>query len=913
VGPVGPCSNCAKTRKACTFEWLRLTQDTAVRRRRRTDEQSADDATGAVSPAPFAFDSDMAPSPSIFFDTPFSPVRSGPDLLALSCSSTGDACSREPHALVPQQLPLNDGMAGTDFLHYGSMDAAQARSAPFVPSFLAFDTSTTSTDEGMPPAKRGRQSTRSSASRSSEAGERLSYSSRRHPATGRTRESSLPGLDAFSDPSPNALQQRLATSTNRSFLAGGLIRIYHDSMENALSCWLTEKTCPYSVNVLPIMPRMGSDPHESMTDEWGPNWSNRICMRVCRLDRASSAMRDRPLTPAEDRAASRALQAAIMSFATQWAQSSHRSSSKFSSFMASEGEADHMSTLFAETELYGAASTSDSGDAASPLPVDFDRSIQETFWHQARRALEDTGAIESFRVVFAHIIFALTQRPLNVDGHVRAMRSRRRGASVSSEDAPPSLGRSTSCSSSSASGGAASGLAELDQVMDFEGPPVFLETALRQIFSYRCKLERIERQRATQIRKAGLNDAVDPASVPSRADPLSAGDRTTFNLLFWLGIMFDTLSAAMNKRPLVVSDEDSDILHGSPWDVPQPSRNFGLQEDLFSSAPTSYSAMFPKEGDSNLWGKFFLQQKRLRHSQYVARWPCSYEEAAATLSDAAPIKVLLFRKVTHLQTLLSRRATHQKLQEAVHDALKVYQYWNDTYGRFMLDCVANHEDLPPRIQSWYVVLAGHWHLAVLLLADMIEAIDEAKMDLESQRNFRRSCLIVAKLRKQNAYAVSDLGRCSCPRFDSTFPRAREFHFAVNKGALLTEPWTVVLIRSFSKAGCILVDSIPSYDQPWQRADTDVDIEQARTRCESCIQALWHLGKKSDMALLAATALSTILKDKTSTSPVPASPAGSSAASDARHLETGFTPPDLVADPFTFLGRLDTLDTSQAWA
>lgn len=31
------------------------------------------------------------------------------------------------------------------------------------------------------------------------------------------------------------------------------------------------------------------------------------------------------------------------------------------------------------------------------------------------------------------------------------------------------------------------------------------------------------------------------------------------DLLYWLGVMFDTLSTAMHKRPLVISDEDSDI------------------------------------------------------------------------------------------------------------------------------------------------------------------------------------------------------------------------------------------------------------------------------------------------------------------------------------------------------------------
>lgn len=49
---------------------------------------------------------------------------------------------------------------------------------------------------------------------------------------------------------------------------------------------------------------------------------------------------------------------------------------------------------------------------------------------------------------------------------------------------------------------------------------------------------------------------------------------------------------------------------------------------------------------------------------------------------------------------------------------------------------------------------------------------------------------------------------------------------VNKGALLTEPWTEVLYEA----------------------------ENLSLRCEYCVEALWHLGKKSDVALLASRAL-----------------------------------------------------------
>jgi len=153
------------------------------------------------------------------------------------------------------------------------------------------------------------------------------------------------------------------------------------------------------------------------------------------------------------------------------------------------------------------------------------------------------------------------------------------------------------------------------------------------------------------------------------------------------------------------------------------------------------------------------------------------------------------------------------------------------------------------------------------LADIIEVIDDGHMGLESQQTIRHSSRLVSKLREQNANVISNLGRASCPGYNLSFPQAREFHFAVSEGALLTEPWTVVLIRAFSKAGYILLDRLSYLKDPgYERGEISMESEiaQCHQRCSFCIRALWNLGKKSDMAFIAATALSTTLKEVTDT-------------------------------------------------
>lgn len=340
-------------------------------------------------------------------------------------------------------------------------------------------------------------------------------------------------------------------------------------------------------------------------------------------------------------------------------------------------------------------------------------------------------------------------------------------------------------------------------------------------------------------------------------------------MMFWLCVMFDTLSAVMNDRPLIVSDKDSKI-HPDRSKANSNSGRTGSHSmfdgassgDLFTDG--AFSATLPEEPQSDLWGDLFLKPKQVRWNQGIPRWPCSYEEAATTLCNASPVKVLLYRKVARLQTLMSRVSTApEKMEASITESLKVYQHWNNTYRQFFLDCMNHHESLPPRIQSWYVILAGHWHLAVLSLADMLQRIDECGMGLDPQREQREQSRLVVNLRKENAFAMSDVGRVSSPSADSSFAKAQEFHFAVNKGALLTEPWTVVLVRAFAKSARVLLDSVPLPEQ-LPPGSVPINMNAAgeyMRRCEHCIKALWYLGRKSDMAYLVATFLSNNLKAK----------------------------------------------------
>ncbi|KAK0267985.1 hypothetical protein LTR35_015917 [Friedmanniomyces endolithicus] len=567
-------------------------------------------------------------------------------------------------------------------------------------------------------------------------------------------------------PSPFT-SQFLAEENNRLTVKTGLMKIYHDSMEGALSCWLTERNCPYS-----------SAEFDGST-VWGSDFANRIVTRVCDLDKLYSTT---GFLPARDQQqASNVLNLVVMAFASQWSQTSH-------------GRDAHTST--SPGFLPGQPSSASRVNGTSNVDSDddvFGRNMQKTLWQQASKALCEASENTSFRVILAGIIFSLTQRPID-PGDFESLDPHQ-------EDH----------------------LAMLHTILDHDGPPIVLDVALGKLQDHQRRLEDAE-------------SAPPNGSRTSRPLlQLTGIHKQTFGLLYWLAVMFDTLSAAVNHRRFAISDIDSSSVC--------------TETEMAVDLSISFSKL-----QVDVWGAYFLEQ----HSRsgdvrkHNTRWPCSYNDAASCLADAAPVKVLLFRRVAQLQHLFYNRASALKVESGIEAALEVYDRWNDTYGRFIDDCIRHHEDLPARIQSWYILLAGHWHLAVLILADLIEKLDDdAQRTVPCNRQRRQSMNSAGTLRSQAAYAVSELGRWA--RYDdedSSFSKSPGFHHAVNKAALLTEPWTMVLVRSFGYAGAVWAKQAASEARSVFCGTTT----GARERLQYCIDALSLLGKKSGMAMCAAQVL-----------------------------------------------------------
>lgn len=620
----------------------------------------------------------------------------------------------------------------------------------------------------------------------------------------------------------------IVDETNKKMIATNLMRIYHDSLENALSSWLSERTCPYGIGT--------GNSEIRVIDEWGPNWSNRICTRVCQLDTAFNKLRRRPFTARENSKASRVLNTTIMAFSSQWSQTTPPC-------LSGEQKNSLHSTLGQNPIVAASGSDFPSASGKGSSRAEFDHSLQRDLWYTAHKSLQDAADMDSFKVIFAHMVFGLIQKPLESEERVRTI-GRKQQSQFDQSFCENSLQMTEPtytqqlAKSNDAILATSSVSAVLDTLIDLQGPPVYLEVALRHLFSWRTRLEKHHHSELP---------SQTPANYPRNSVPSPDSlHKRSFNLLFWLGVMCDTTSAAINQRPLVISDEDSNILNLDPDLQPQENVAHPMR-----NPPHLYL------DNSSLWGGYLLKKKRIAR---IPRWPCAPEEAAATLCEATPMKVLLYRKVARLQTLCYRHAPASELEQCIDSALAVYQEWNSLYRQFMLDCVGYHDELPPRIQSWYVILSCHWFLACLLLADNIEAIDLSNRGLEARKFHRELSDLIANLRKQNAAAIASVASVSS-RCKNGYGKAGQFHSVIGDAALLSEPWTDILMRSFTKAAESCLQTIRTHEtsrtscymgRAWE--DGKNLTWGLRKDTMACIQGLKVLGRKSEMADILATAL-----------------------------------------------------------
>ncbi|CBQ74027.1 related to regulatory protein alcR [Sporisorium reilianum SRZ2] len=583
--------------------------------------------------------------------------------------------------------------------------------------------------------------------------------------------------------SPTSSTTRMTSTIDRIFLNDGLIRVYEGAAEHALQCWITSSNTPY------MLVERSSSPSSSS--------QQLVYWRICELDRGARALLGHTTTSRE-RDIMDAFHAVVLAFAAQWTPS------WISGLASARGRSENR--------------------------------VRLALWERARDRLQRVANVDSFRVIFALVIFAWTEKP-------RQVQERAAG------DADVDL-NGENCA-----------LDTSDWQSPAEGSTFLLVAAMRKLLSIKFRIEGRKRRGvspwnapggkvkvAAQTRSAATADGEGHETMAGKIQsdleskrPAAVSDTTaadasetarmdgTYHMLYWLCVVIDTETSVLRKHPPVVCDEDSEIISCIPFTSP-------------SSCDT------PSPARKGIWDDYIIDTSHRKHQshEFVTSWPSDATKAAATLAFSTPAKVVMFRQISRLQMSFWRRASTQSVEQHIRSGLAIVYHWNQIYGPLIDSLRASHAALPASIQSWYVLLAFPWYLAILLFVEMVQTVDMAGASDAQCRHDRARSGLFPRLRDR---ACADLTLLIAAIQSTAFTHPdHTFQYVRDSGAnlLLTEPWSEILVHSITAVVTTELKLHDGYCSLFQWSELDESCK----RIDKCLWALQQLQDRSPSAALA---------------------------------------------------------------
>jgi hypothetical protein len=674
-------------------------------------------------------------------------------------------------------------------------------------------------------------------------------------------------------PTISMQEHRLADISNKITISNDLMKIYCDSLENALECWVDGETCPYRIET-----DVGLRSHAVNEQTKSPSISKTFYNRVHALDVVFSRQRPRPLTRAEDSGSSKVLKLAIMAFACQWSHSSRSSSTNLHETGWALNDEDHVIKPRPTSDF-------EASDAQ-----EFERLLRLSVWHESQRCISRWRYCGSFRVILASIILFCSQQPLDEDelndfheDHIEPFASQDLGAGKSVDWRPGCLGDqlNSSAPSSNTTGQVLANKCIPDLTLfssSFYGHKGLqhLEIGLHHLLTWRKSIISSHLHKPKRIFHTATTEAPWNGNALPGSQYLS-----DFNLLFWLGVMCDTTSSVLNHRSLIIPDTETFTSSGSVTK---------LDLDAVTSATFQASHWRPDANHHHpaervaqsvdIWGSYLLDADRiLRRSLVAAENLSTSQLKSKMIQRGVPLKLLFWRKVGKLQNMISSyeqqptsSPTPTEVENAIKEALAVHQYWTVNYGEFFTACTREHSNLSIQSQSWYLVLVLGWNMACLILARYIDFVDRNAMSERLGQSLRGSSALTSELKKASVYAIAEAARASsCPPTTSSSLSAEEdaslaagtsatksSHPALlGQSPLLSDPHTEKVVKALEIASEILLDWLRQWRSPaasdcvphisWLYINTSSD--EISRHCVSCINALDLLKSKSDVARL----------------------------------------------------------------
>lgn len=603
-------------------------------------------------------------------------------------------------------------------------------------------------------------------------------------------------------PSP-LLGDGLAMATANQALSNELAQRYHASVENFLTCWLTETNCPYRGGRVSLTHcrgnRAGARTTRTLT----------YLERIEKLERVSEPLRDTRLTPNQKSAAKKALKLAIMAFGSQW---THRSSQP------------HQSSRMGSPD----------GMRDDPLTLHgFERLLQQSLWHEAHRYMNMAAQLDSFHAVFALIVFAIIQQPYSESSELTQMN------------------RFDDMIDATSSNGAKRGRLDHSAAAHPNPPDKgayrYLEPALHRLVQWKRRLFRWRSVEATPSSRIMYAGSLESRRAAQQMD-------ATFSILWWLGVMCDSTASVLNNQPTVIPDGE---FHNSSA-LPDESTSDERGPNLAASLEPCPSILEVEEtmekgicarAKVDIWDLDMLQDTPC---------PAPILGMEPLLHEGVAVEVLLWRRLGSLKMLLNRPADQESTERQIKATLQVYEHWQKTYGKSISFYILHHQQLSCQIQSWYVTLAIYFHLACLFTADCVNHLERRSASHESHK--RSTSSVMLEMSKASSFVICDLATVSIlhrpPLTGEKYfaEETAEFYNVGRPSTMLSEPWRDGFMEALTKAFECMYDwlairrsEVEAQDDwnelEWISANTsETELFQ---RCGICIDALERLGWYSD--------------------------------------------------------------------
>jgi hypothetical protein len=675
-------------------------------------------------------------------------------------------------------------------------------------------------------------------------------------------------------PTISMQEHRLADKSNKITISSDLMKIYCDSLENALECWIDREACPYRIET-----DVGLHSHAFNEQTRSSSFSNTFYNRVHRLDAVFSRQTPKPLTRAEDSGSSKALKLAIMAFACQWSHSSRPSSTILHERTRALTDEDH-AVEPRPTSNFGAS------DAQG-----FERLLRLSVWHESQRCLSRWRHCGSFRVILASIVLFCTQQPLDEDelndspeNHIQPFASQDLRAEKSVHSSPGGFGDQLNSSAPSINATAQGLVNKSFPDLTLFSSPLYgheglqhLEIGLRHLLTWRKSIisSYLHKQQGT------FYPVTEP---PCNRNALPGSQYLSdFNLFFWLGVMCDTTSSVLNQRSLIIPDTETFTSSGGMTRLDLELVTNATFGGSHCRPGVDYHHSHERMAQSvDIWGSYLLDVDRSWRRSLVATENLSTSQLKSEMiKQGVPLKILFWRKVGKLQNMISAHEqqptslpTPTEVENAIKDALAVHQYWTMNYGEFFTACSREHSSLSIQSRSWYLVLFLGWNMACLILAQYIDFVDRNAMSERLGQSLRGSSTLTSELMKTSVYAIAEAaGVTSCmPTTSSSLSAEEDASLAagtsttksshpalLGQSAILSDPHTAKVVKALEIASEILLDWLRQWRSPaagdcmphlsWLYANTSSD--EISRHCVSCINALDLLTSKSDVARFTA--------------------------------------------------------------